>query len=132
MKEAPVVLFDGVCNYCNSWINFAIRHDKKGLLKFAPLQSSAGDRLSRQYNITAGTNSVILIEKGKVYSHSGAAIRIARFLQWPARMLYVFIAIPKFIRDPVYKWVARNRYKWFGRRETCMIPGPEVRARFLD
>ncbi len=132
MQENPIVLFDGVCNYCNSWVNFAIRNDKKGLLKFAPFQSAAGQRLREQYKIPASTDSVIFIEKGKAYPYSGGAIRIAKYLRWPARLLYAFIAVPSFIREPIYKWIARNRYKWFGRKDSCMIPTPEVRERFLS
>ena len=132
MQENPVILFDGVCNYCNAMVNFAIRNDKKAILKFAPLQSAAGKSLKEKYNIAPGIDSVIFIEQEKVYTYSDAAIRIARHLQWPAKALYSLIVIPKFIRQPFYKWIARNRYKWFGKKEECMIPTPEVKARFLD
>jgi predicted DCC family thiol-disulfide oxidoreductase YuxK len=132
MQDNPIILFDGVCNFCNTWINFAIRNDKKGLLRFAPLQSNAGERLRKKYNMPAGTDSVIFIEHDKVYFLSEAAVRIARHLSWPAKMFYAFVIVPRFIREPVYKWIARNRYKWFGKKDQCMIPGPDVRARFLD
>jgi predicted DCC family thiol-disulfide oxidoreductase YuxK len=132
MQDNPIILFDGVCNFCNTWINFAIRHDKKGLLRFAPLQSNAGERLRKKYNMPVDTDSVIFIENDKVYFLSEAAVRIARHLSWPAKMFYAFVIIPRFIREPVYKWIARNRYKWFGKKDQCMIPGPEVRAKFLD
>ncbi|MBP7556534.1 MAG: thiol-disulfide oxidoreductase DCC family protein [Chitinophagaceae bacterium] len=127
----PLVIFDGVCNYCNSMVNFAIRNDKKGILKFTPFQGETTDKLREQFGIGADIDSVLLIDKGKLYSGSTAAIRIARYLNWPARALYAFIIIPAFIRNPFYAWVARNRYKWFGKKESCMVPSAEVRQRFL-
>lgn len=132
MQEKPVILFDGVCNYCNAMVNFAIRNDKKAILKFAPLQSEAGKRLKEEYKIVPGIDSVILIEQDKVYTYSDAAIRISKYLSWPAKILYTLIIIPKFIRQPFYKWVAKNRYKWFGKKEECMVPTHDVRARFLE
>lgn len=131
MQENPIVLFDGICNYCNAMVNFAIRNDKKAIIKFAPLQSEAGGLLKEQFRINPGIDSVILIDNGKVYTHSDAAIRITKYLRWPSKALYAFNIVPKFIREPLYKWVAKNRYKWFGKKETCMIPGPGVKARFL-
>ena len=127
-----IVLFDGVCNYCNAMVNFAIRNDKKAILKFAPLQSATGIRLREEHQIAPGIDSVILIDQGKVYTYSDAAIRIAKYLRWPAKVVYSFSIVPKFIRQPFYKWIARNRYKWFGKTELCMIPTPDVKARFLD
>ena len=126
-----VVLFDGVCNYCNAMVNFAIRNDKKAVLKFCPLQTEIGNRLRKKYNIPTTTDSVIFIEHGKVYTYSDAAIHIARYLQWPSKAFYALIIVPRFIRQPFYKWLAKNRYKWFGKRETCMLPSPETRSRFL-
>ena len=113
-------------------VNFAIRNDKKAKLKFAPLQSAAGKRLKEEYKITPDIDSVIFIEKGKVYTYSDAAIRIATHLQWPAKAFYGFIIIPKFIRQPFYKWIAKNRYKWFGKKEECMVPTSDVKTRFLS
>jgi len=130
--DYPLVLFDGVCNYCNAMVKFAIRNDKKAKLRFAPLQSSLADELRSQYNIPAETESVILIENGKVYTYSDAALRICKWLDLPARVLYAFIIVPGFIRQPIYRWIARNRYKWFGKRETCMVPTADVKQRFLD
>ena len=132
MQENPVILFDGVCNYCNAMVNFAIRNDKKAILKFAPLQSQAGKRLKEEYKIAPGIDSVILIDQDKVYTYSDAAVRISKYLRWPAKILYGLLIIPKFIRQPFYKWVAKNRYKWFGKKEECMVPTPEVRARFIN
>lgn len=131
MQENPIVLFDGVCNYCNAMVNFAIRHDKKAIIKFAPLQSEAGKMLREKYQVDPGIDSVILIDNDKVYTYSDAALRITKYLRWPSKSLYAFMMVPKFIRQPFYRWVARNRYKWFGKKEVCMVPGPGVRARFL-
>ena len=130
-SEDKVVLFDGICNYCNAMVNFAIRNDKKPTLKFAPLQSETGQQLRNHYHIPKEIDSVILVENDKVYTYSDAAIRITRHLRWPARMLYGLIIIPKFIREPLYKWIAKNRYKWFGRKNTCMVPNQDLRSRFL-
>ena len=132
MEENPIVLFDGVCNYCNAMVNFAIRNDTKAILKFAPLQSQAGGRLKEEFKIPAEIESVIFIDHDNLYTHSDAAIRIAKYLRWPAKVLYALKIIPKFIRQPFYKWVARHRYKWFGKKENCMVPTPDVKARFLD
>jgi len=128
----PVILFDGVCNYCNFMVNFAIRHDKKGRLQFAPLQSDTGKALLQQYQLPPDTDSVVFIDQGKVMLHSDAALGIARYLDWPAKILYGFIIIPRFILNPFYKWIAKNRYRFFGKKETCMIPTPDVKSRFLD
>jgi len=128
----PVILFDGVCNYCNFMVNFAIRHDKNARLQFAPLQSDTGKALLQQYQLPADTDSVVFIDQGKVMLHSDAALGIARYLDWPAKILYGFIILPRFIRNPFYKWIAKNRYRFFGKKETCMIPTPDVKSRFLD
>ncbi|RYG32442.1 MAG: DUF393 domain-containing protein [Chitinophagaceae bacterium] len=131
MEDHPIILFDGVCNYCNSWVNFAIRNDKKAVLRFAPLQSSIGQRLIKKYDVSPELDTGVMIDKGKTYIYSDAALHMARYLKWPAKILSVLIIFPGFIRHPVYKWIARNRYKWFGKKETCMVPTAEVRDRFL-
>jgi predicted DCC family thiol-disulfide oxidoreductase YuxK len=132
MQDHPILLFDGVCNYCNSWVNFAIRNDKKSVLRFTPLQSMAGQRLKEEYNISPETDSVIMIDHGRTYLYSDAALRMAKYLRWPAKALYALIIFPRFIREFIYKLIAKNRYKWFGKKETCMIPSPEVKNRFLE
>ena len=127
-----VILFDGVCNFCNGAVNFVIARDPSGYFKFAALQSEAGEELSDKYGIDkVETDSVVLIEDDQAYLHSSAALRIVRKLPgaWPA--LYGFIIVPRPIRDWAYKLFAKNRYRLFGRQEQCMIPTPEVRARFL-
>ena len=127
-----VVLFDGVCNFCNATINFVIEHDKSGYFQFAPLQSEIGERLLAEHGIDRiETDSVILVENGEAYTHSDAALRIARKLDGIWSWVYVFRIVPRFIRDAAYKIFARHRYRLFGRQDACMMPTPEIRARFL-
>ena len=131
--EYPVVLFDGVCNLCNASVQFVIRHDKKKLFRFAALQSTTGQALLEQNNLPGTTfNSFVLIENNKVYTRSSAALRLSRRLNGILPLLYGFMIVPKFIRDGVYNLIARNRYKWFGKTETCLIPSPDLQARFLN
>ncbi|MGG9970380.1 thiol-disulfide oxidoreductase DCC family protein [Ferruginibacter sp. SUN002] len=133
MTNQPIILFDGVCNFCNGAVNFAIKRDKKRIIKFAPLQSSAGQQLLKQYDLpTATMDSFVFIDNNTAYTQSTAAIKVCSYLSglWP--LCKVFLIVPKFIRDGLYNWIAKNRYKWFGERESCMIPTPDVRARFLD
>lgn len=127
----PIVLFDGICNYCNSWVNFAIKHDKKAKLRFAPLQSETGLQLRRQYGLGDKIDSVIVIDNGKAYTYSDAALRIASHLDWPAKAIAALKIFPGFLRQPVYKWIAKNRYKWFGKKEECMVPAKNIRDRFI-
>lgn len=129
----PVILFDGVCNLCNSSVQFVIRRDKKGSFRFASLQGRSGQQYLQQYHLPVDAfNSFVLIENNKVYTRSTAALRVARQLGGGWKLLYGFIVIPRFIRDAVYNLVAKNRYRWFGKKEACMIPSPELKARFLD
>ena len=128
----PTVLFDGVCNFCNRMVNFAIRNDKKSRLKFAPLQSEAGEKLRTDFTISPSADTIVFIDNGKAYTYANAAIRICKYLDWPAKMMYAFIIIPPFISQTFYKWFAKRRYKWFGKKDECMVPTPEVRNRFLQ
>lgn len=128
----PVVLFDGVCNLCNSAVNFIIDRDPGAAFRFAPLQSEPGRTLTTRCSVDlAATDSLILVEGDRYYVRSTAALRIARRLTgaWP--LCYGFILVPRPLRDWAYDWIARNRYRWFGKRETCRLPTPEDRARFL-
>lgn len=127
-----IVLFDGVCNFCNSSVNFVIERDKAGYFKFAPLQSVIGEELSAKHGIDKiDTDSVIVVENEKAYTHSSAALRIAKNLDGAWSALYVFVIVPKPIRDLFYKLFAKNRYRWFGKQDACMMPTPEIRSRFL-
>ena len=130
--ETAIVLFDGVCNFCNATINWVIRNDKRGYFRLAPLQSEAGERLQAEYGFDPRQHETfILIENGKPYDRSTAALRMVRKLGGLYPLAYAFIVVPRPVRDLVYTWIARRRYRWFGRRDECMIPSPEVRERFL-
>ena len=127
-----IVLFDGVCNFCNSSVQFIIRHDKSKALKFASLQSNTGQELIAKYNIPKDVDSVIFIENGNAFTKSEAALRIADNFGGVWKMMRILKVIPAFISNLFYDIIARNRYKWFGKKETCMIPSPEIRNRFMD
>lgn len=130
---SAIVLFDGVCNFCNGSVNFIIEHDRAGYFKFAPLQSEIGERLLAEHGIDkTETDSVILIEDGKSYMYSTAALRIARHLDGAWRWFYIFRFVPRFLRDFFYKLFAKYRYRLFGRQDACMMPTPEIRARFIS
>jgi predicted DCC family thiol-disulfide oxidoreductase YuxK len=129
---SALVLFDGVCNFCNGAVNFIIARDRDAYFKFAPLQSDVGIETEDRYGIDSSKiDSIILIENDKAYAHSTAALKIAKHLSglWP--IFYAFIIIPGPIRDWAYKLFAKYRYKLFGRQDACMMPTPDVRARFL-
>jgi predicted DCC family thiol-disulfide oxidoreductase YuxK len=132
MPVQPIILFDGVCNFCNSAVNFVIKRDKTSVLKFATLQSDVAQKLLLTHKLPANDlSSFIFMEYDKVYTRSTAALRVCRYLNglWPA--MYGFIIVPKFIRDGIYNWISKNRYHWFGKKQECMIPTPEIRAKFL-
>ena len=134
MKEdKPIILFDGVCNFCNAGVNFIIRQDKKNIFRFAALQSKAGQELADKYQLPKENfNSFILIDKGEIYNRSTAGFKVYGKLPWYWKWTQIFWIVPRFITDAVYDLIARNRYKWFGKKEECMIPTPEIRSRFLD
>ena len=131
---SAVLLFDGVCNLCSSTVQFVIAHDKHDYFKFASQQSDAGKKLMEEHHIAIPEGdplSLVLIEDGKAYERSTGALRIARHLSFPFKLGWVFILTPRFIRDFVYNVIAKHRYKWFGKKEVCMVPTPELKARFL-
>jgi predicted DCC family thiol-disulfide oxidoreductase YuxK len=128
-----IVVFDGVCNLCNGVVQLIIRHDPDGYFQFASLQSDAGKTLLESHGInTLQPESVVLVRDGRVFTMSDAALEITRDLGFPLSVLYPLIVLPKGLRDWVYKIVARNRYRWFGRRDACMMPTPDLKRRFLD
>jgi predicted DCC family thiol-disulfide oxidoreductase YuxK len=132
-EAGPILLFDGVCNLCNGTVQFVIERDPKATVKFASLQSAFAAQQFQSLGIANDyLDSIVLLEEGKVFVKSTAAIRLSRHLSglWP--VLRLLLIIPRPIRDLVYDWVARNRYRWFGKQETCWIPTPELRARFVD
>jgi len=128
-----VILFDGVCNLCNSSIQFIIKRDKKDIFRYAALQSDIGEQLVAERNIdTSQVDSIILIEPGVAYyTKSEAALKIGQSFGGLWGMIGIFNLIPSSLRDIVYDFVARNRYRWFGKKEACMIPTPELKAKFL-
>ncbi len=133
-KGKKVILFDGVCNLCNGAVNFIIKHDKKDVFRYASLQSEIGQKLISERGIdTTKIDSILLIDPSVAYYHkSTAALHIAKQLSGIYPLLSVFLVLPKFIRDWVYDVIAKNRYKWFGKKESCMIPTPELKALFID
>jgi len=128
---AGIVFFDGVCNLCNAAVRFIIKRDSEAYFRFASLQSDAAAQLVPPDCREQSGDSLILLEDGKCYGSSSAALRIARKLRLPWPVFYAGIAVPRFLRDPVYRWIARNRYRWFGKKDSCELPSPELKERFL-
>lgn len=130
--SGPVILFDGVCNLCDASVRFVIRRDPRGTFRFASLQSPTGRALLERHGMPVDDPaSIVLVEQGRCYTKSDAALRIARALRWPWKLLGGLTIVPRFVRDGVYDIVARNRYRWFGRREVCSLPDPALAERFL-
>ncbi|ASN04928.1 thiol-disulfide oxidoreductase DCC family protein [Virgibacillus necropolis] len=127
-----IVLFDGVCNFCDWSVQFIIKRDPKGHYKFASLQSNIGKMIAREHHIPSDIDSFILVDNRKCYYKSTAALRVCKKLKGTWKMVYFFIIIPKPIRDFFYEVLAKNRYKWFGKKDSCMIPSPEMRNRFIQ
>lgn len=133
MSNKPIILFDGVCNLCNNSVQFVIQHDKTDKFSFAALQSETGQALLKQYGLPAqGFDSFVLVQNEKVFLKSTAALHVAKQLDGPAKLLFGFIIVPAFIRNAVYNLIANNRYKWFGKKDHCMIPTPALKAKFLN
>ena len=129
----PVILFDGVCNLCNRSVQFVIRHDRMKQFRFASLQSKTGVELLEKYGLTANDlNSFVLIDGNRAFTRSRAALEMVRKLGGEWKLFYSLIILPKILRDGVYNWVSRNRYRWFGKREACMIPSADLKDRFLE
>lgn len=127
-----ILLFDGVCNLCNHTVQFIIKRDKGAKFKFAALQSDIGQALLKKYDLPLKDfESFVLIRKGNYYQRSSAALQVAKLLGWPWKLFYIFLLIPKFIRDFFYNLVSNSRYNVFGRQDSCMIPSPELKERFL-
>jgi predicted DCC family thiol-disulfide oxidoreductase YuxK len=128
----PILLFDGVCNLCNGFVQFLLKRDKRGALLFAPLQSASGQAYLERFGLPrAGFLSVVLVEGDRHSQRSTAGLRSLRALGWPWKAFYALILLPRPLRDLGYDLIARNRYRLFGKRDACMIPTPEIRARFL-
>ena len=134
MEPHALILFDGVCNLCNGWVQRIIKNDKKRYFRFASIQSKMGRVILEKYSLSVRDTpeSLILIKNNKAYCYSAAALHIAGRLDGAWKLLYILIALPEGFRDYLYKYVARNRYKWFGRSTECMMPSPELQSLFLD
>jgi predicted DCC family thiol-disulfide oxidoreductase YuxK len=133
-NHKKLILFDGVCNLCNASVQYVIKHDKKNVFLFSALQSDIGQQIIKQYNIdTNKVDSILLYtsEKGVDYK-STAALKIATQLGFPQNLALIFFIIPPFIRNWVYDYIAKNRYKWYGKQESCMIPTAELKSKFLE
>ncbi len=132
MITKPVVLFDGICNLCNSAVQFIIRHDKNEVFLFCALQSEKGQGLLAKYKLpNKQFNSFILVDNNKVYQKSNAALQVLKKIPRFTILFYLLVWIPKFLRNLSYDFIAKNRYRWFGKKESCMVPTPEILKRFL-
>ena len=129
----PLIIFDGVCNYCCGFVNFIIKRDPQALFRFAPFQSEPARRILKQYDYPADSlDSFVLIENGKLYSKSEGGLRVQKLLGGVHKLLYAFIIVPGPIRDAVYDYIARHRYEWYGKKNECMVPTPDIKNRFLE
>ena len=131
MDKHPIILFDGVCNLCINSVQFVIERDKKRQFRFASLQSNIGKKYQEKAGLS-DLGTVLLVENGNIYQKSSAALRIARRLDGLWALLFIFIIIPPFIRNAVYDYIARNRYRWFGKQDSCWLPTPDLKVLFLD
>jgi predicted DCC family thiol-disulfide oxidoreductase YuxK len=132
IKGKGVVIFDGVCNFCNASVNFMMARDSRNHFLFTANQMDSGRELLTHFGLNPDeVHTVYLVEDGKIYEKSTAALRIARRLNTPWNWAYIFVVIPRFIRDAVYNLIASNRYSWFGKKDQCRLPSPEERARFI-
>ena len=134
-KDKQLILFDGVCNLCNSSVLYVIKRDKKNQFLFATLQSNIGEAIIKEFNIdTKETDSILLYnpKANTLKSKSSAALHIAKHLSFPTNFMVIFFIVPTFIRNWVYNYVAKNRYKWYGKKDACMIPTSELKAKFID
>lgn len=131
--DASIILFDGVCNLCNGFVNFVIPRDRQAKFRFGSLQSSAGQELLKAHSYKSESmTTVILLENNQLYTESTAVLKILRKLGGAWSLFYIFMVVPKFIRDFMYNLVSRHRYRLFGKREYCRIPTPELKNRFIE
>jgi len=132
-KDKKIILFDGVCNLCNASVQFVIKRDTKDVFRFVPLQSELGEKILNHIGINREhTDSMVLYEPGKAYFYKAeAALKITNELGDLYHLLNIFQVFPKFILNAVYDYMAKNRYRWYGKQESCMMPTPELAAKFL-
>lgn len=130
--QKSILLFDGICNLCNASVQFILKRDPKEQFIFASLQSDAAKNILLQYNLkNYSLNSLVLIEEGQLFQKSTAVLKICRHLNWPWKLFYVFKLLPKFLRDKVYEFMAKRRYRWFGKKDSCVLMIPEYKNRFI-
>ena len=128
-----IVLFDGQYRLCNGWVPFLLRHDRRGRFRFASIQGEAGGRMLADAGLRVeGLQTLLLVDGDRSWQHTDAILRVLHGLGWPWRLAWAAWLIPRPLRDGLYRWLARNRYRWFGRSAQCMVPDPQVAARFLD
>ena len=131
--EKPILLFDGVCNLCNGFVQFVLLNEKDSNINFASLQSEIGQKLLKEFKVSQkGMESIVFIENGNAYEKSLAVLQIVKHLQMPWKLASAFTIIPKIISDGVYDLVAKNRYRMFGKKDVCWIPEPKWKGRFID
>jgi predicted DCC family thiol-disulfide oxidoreductase YuxK len=131
MEAGPIIYFDGVCNLCESSVQFILKIDKRKVFRFASLQGKAGEEMQRKYGIY-DFNSFVLEDNGKVYTKSTGALKVLRLVGGAWSLSYALIILPPFIRDGIYEFISKRRYNWFGKKTECWVPTPELRKRFLD
>ena len=131
--DDPIVLFDGVCHLCDRSVRFILEHDRDARFHFAPLQSALGKKLLEKHGLPPESlRAMVLVHRGTAHTRSSAALRVAGHLTLPWKTVILFLAVPKPLRDAVYGVVARNRYRWFGKRDVCMVPDPRWKDRFHE
>jgi len=133
-KNKSIILFDGICNLCNYSVSFILKKDKKKHFRFASLQSDAAKKLllhANNKNILNNLKSIVLISNNKVYTKSTAVLKIGKYLKFPYNLSYLLLIVPRFFRDFIYDYISKNRYKWFGKNETCMMPSKEYLDKFI-
>lgn len=132
-QEFDIIYFDGVCNLCNASVDFIIKHDSQRKFRFASLQSQKGQAILKANQLNPEDYDSFILESGKKYFiKSTAALKVAGKLGFPIKLMTIFLVIPPVIRNGIYSWISKNRYKWFGKKETCRLPSPEERALFID
>jgi predicted DCC family thiol-disulfide oxidoreductase YuxK len=126
-------VFDAQCLLCNAWVRFVIRHDRRGIFRLAAIQGATGQALLHQAGLQVeGLQTLLLVDGARSWQHTSAILRVFHHLGWPWRAAWVGWLVPAVLRDALYRWVARHRYRIFGRADACMVPSPDVKARFLD
>ena len=133
MKNKRIILFDGVCNLCNGGVQFVLKKDKNNIFNFSSLQSEFGQKKLLELNFdSTNFDSFLYLKDDKVYTKSSAALQVCKELSGPIKLLSIFLIVPKFIRDLIYSLIAKNRYKWFGKQDSCWLPTPDLQTRFIN